>query len=238
MHELSESTGVKHPSCSCNRIHRRTFLADVGMGFTGLALGAMLHKDGVVRADAEPAWRAPDGRPHHPPKAKSVIWVFLSGGYSHLETFDPKPSLNRYAGKTFAETPFADPLRSPLHDRRSRSVVADEINIRDRYPIIYPMQVGFRRHGQSGVEITDWWPHFAECVDDVAFVRNMYTTDNDHAAENQIHTGRHRLDEPQPSVGAWVHYGLGSLNDNLPEYVVLGGPTRADPRGSIGSYSL
>jgi uncharacterized protein (DUF1501 family) len=66
----------------------------------------------------------------------------------------------------------------------------------------------------------------------------MYTTDNDHAAENQIHTGRHRLDEVQPSIGAWVHYGLGSLNENLPQYVVLGGPTRPDTRTSIGANYL
>jgi len=66
----------------------------------------------------------------------------------------------------------------------------------------------------------------------------MYTTDNDHAAENQMHTGRHRLDEVQPSVGSWVHYGLGSLNDNLPQFVVLPGPTRPDTRPSIGSYYL
>src|SRR5262249_33520755 len=72
----------------------------------------------------------------------------------------------------------------------------------------------------------------------IAFVRSMYTTDNDHAAENQIHTGRHRLDETQPSLGAWVHYGLGSLNENLPQFLVLGGPTRADNRSSIGSYYL
>jgi hypothetical protein len=66
----------------------------------------------------------------------------------------------------------------------------------------------------------------------------MYTTDNDHAAENQFHMGRHRLDEIQPSIGAWVHYGLGSLNENLPQYVVLGGPTRGDNRSSVGAYYL
>lgn len=214
------------------------FLADLGMGFTGLALGAMLQRDGVVRGDAPSSWQPPDGRPHFTPKAKSVIWIFLSGGYSHLETFDPKPALNRYAGKTFDQAPFANPLRSPLHDRRSRSVVAAEINVRDTYPIIYPLQVGFKKHGQSGIEISDWWPHLAGCVDDIAVVRSMYTTDNDHAAENQIHTGRHRLDEVQPSIGAWVHYGLGSLNDNLPQFAVLGGPTRPDTRPSISSYYL
>src|SRR5262249_18905277 len=219
------------PCCGC--VSRRTFLADFGMGFAGLALGAMLHRDGIARG-AE----VPTGKPLFTPKAKSIIWVFLSGGYSHLETFDPKPALNKYAGKTFEQTPFPNPLRSPLHDKRSRSVVADSINVRDKYPIVYPMQVGFRKHGQSGIEVTDWWPHLAGCVDDLAFVRSMGTTDNDHAAENQIHTGRHRLDEVQPSIGAWVHYGLGSLNDNLPQYVVLGGPTRPDTRVSIGAYYL
>jgi len=122
-----------------------------------------------------------------------------------------------------------------LHDQRSRSVVPFK---RFTSPTIYPMQVGFTKHGQSGIEITDWWPHLAGCVDDIAFVRNMYTTDNDHAAENQMHTGRHRLDETQPSIGSWVHYGLGSLNDNLPQFVVLGGPTRPDTRVSIQSYYL
>jgi hypothetical protein len=223
--------------CFCGRVSRRTFLADLGMGFTGLALGAMLHRDGVVRAD-DTHWSPPNGRPHFAAKAKSVIWIFLSGGYSHLETFDPKPALNHYAGKTFDQTPYQNPLRSPLHNLRSRSVVAEEINVRDTYPIIYPMQVGFRRHGESGIAVTDWWPHLATCVDDIAFVRSMYTTDNDHAAENQMHTGRHRLDEVQPSIGSWVHYGLGSLNDNLPQFVVVPGATRPDTRPSISSYYL
>ena len=85
-----------------------------------------------------------------------------------------------------------------------------------------PLQVGFKTHGEAGVEISDWWPHLATCVDDVAFVRSMYTTDNDHAAEFQMHHGRHKLDEPQPVVGSWIHYGLGTLNENLPQFVVLG----------------
>src|SRR5260221_9150471 len=88
-------------------LHRRAFLADLGMGFTGMALGAMLHRDGIVRAAAPPA-RLPLGghrQPHFPPKAKSVIWFFLVGGVSHMESFDPKPALNKYGGKTFADTP-------------------------------------------------------------------------------------------------------------------------------------
>jgi len=199
---------------------------------TGIALGSMLLEDGIARAAEVP------GALHHPPRAKSVIWIFLSGGYSHLETFDPKPALNDYAGKTFDQTPFENPVDSPLHKKRFRSVPAEEINVRDVYPTIYPMQVGWQKRGQCGVEITDWWPHLSEQVDELCFVRNMWTTDNDHAAENQIHTGRHRLDETQPSIGSWAHYGLGTLNENLPKFVVLGGPTRSDTRQSIDSYYL
>lgn len=209
---------------------RRTFLADVGLGCAGLSLGSLLADDGIVRAAVGGA--APSAR------ARSVIWIFLSGGYSHLETFDPKPALNQHAGKTYDKTPFDNPVNSPAHRRRFRSVPAEEINVRDVYPVIYPLQVGFAPRGRSGIEISDWWPHLAGCVDRLCFVRDMWTTDNDHAAENQIHTGRHRLDEPQPTIGSWASYGLGSLNDDLPRYVVLGGPTRSDTRQSIDSGYL
>jgi Protein of unknown function (DUF1501) len=194
---------------------RRTFLADVGLGFTGLALGAMLHRDGFA---SQEKWSPPDGRPHHPPKAKSVIWVFLSGGVSQLESFDPKPALTKYAGKTFADTPFDDPLKSPLFVKHSRDVVGGT----RPYPKIFPLQVGFKKHGDLGVEIADWFPNIAGVADELAFVRSMYTTDNDHGAEFQMHTGRHTLDEQQPTIGAWTSYGLGSLNDNLPSFVFLG----------------
>jgi Protein of unknown function (DUF1501) len=194
---------------------RRTFLADVGLGFTGLTLGAMLHRDGFA---SEAKWAPPDGKPHHTPKAKSVIWVFLSGGVSQLESFDPKPALTKYAGKTFAETPFADPLKSPLFVKHSRDVVGGT----RPYPKIFPLQVGFQKHGELGVEIADWFPNIAGVADELAFVRSMYTTDNDHGAEFQMHTGRHQLDEQQPTIGSWASYGLGTLNENLPSFVFLG----------------
>ena len=205
----------------CGRVRRRTFLADVGLGCTGLALGSMLGREQTARANE---MSAPDGRSHFPAKAKSVIWIFLSGGYSQLETFDPKPALNKYAGKTYDETSLPNPLKSPLFRQRSRDVVGgDRLHSK-----IFPLQVGFRKRGRSGIEISDWWPHLAGCVDDIAFVRSMYTTDNDHAAEFQMHTGRHKLDEQQPVIGSWISYGLGALNANLPEFVVIGQP--ADPR--------
>src|SRR5215475_3704072 len=84
---------------------RRAFLSHSGMGFAGLALSAMLHKDGF---GSQSSWSPPSGSPHFPPKAKSVIWLFMNGGVSHMETFDPKPMLTKYAGKTIAETPYKD----------------------------------------------------------------------------------------------------------------------------------
>lgn len=207
-----------------NGRNRREFLADVGMGFTGLALGAILQRDGIVRADTTDSFETPDGRPHLLPRAKRVIWLFLAGGYSHLETFDPKPAINKYAGKSFSATPFPNPLESPLLQQRARAVVSNA-KVREAVTSqakIYPMQVGHRKYGESGIFVSDWFPHLATCVDDIAVVRSMYTTDDDHAAAGQIHTGRHKLDETQPSVGAWVHYGLGTLNENLPQFVVLG----------------
>src|SRR5262249_17801660 len=141
--------------------HRRTFLADMGMGFVGLALGAMLHRDGYASPGA--AWSPPDGRPHFPAKAKSVIWLFMNGGVSHLESFDPKPMLNRYAGKTIAETPFKD-TQDPEKLKLARVVVINDANGQQRNRL-YPLQVGFKKRGHSGIEVSDWWPCLGECAD-------------------------------------------------------------------------
>ncbi|MEX0725080.1 MAG: DUF1501 domain-containing protein [Planctomycetaceae bacterium] len=215
----------------CLGATRRTFLADVGMGFTGLALGAMLGGEKSASARDEQAHIPPDGRAHFAPKAKKVIWIFLSGGYSQMETFDPKPALTKYADKTYDETEYPNPTKDPLFKERSRAVVGG-----DRpHSRIFPMQVGFRKRGEAGIEITDWWPHLGECVDDLAFVRSMYTTDNDHAAEFQIHHGRHKLDPPQPVIGSWIHYGLGTLNENLPQFVFIG--EAKDPRQKQDFYA-
>ncbi len=198
------------------RLPRRTFLSDLGMGFTGLALGAMLQRDGIARAGE---WRPPNGRPHFTPRAKNVIWLFMNGGVSHLESFDPKPMLTKYAGKTIAETPFAkaqDPAKLALE----RLLVPDANG--NQRNTLYPLQVGFRQHGQSGIEVSDWFPHLARQVDRLAVVRSLYTTDSNHGAQAQFHTGRNMLDGEFPTLGAWVHYGLGSLNDNLPQFISMG----------------
>jgi len=201
----------------CGRHARRLFLADLGWGFTGVALGSMLASDGVSRA--QPADADPLSAHRHPSRIKNVIWIFLSGGVSHLETFDPKPLLNKYAGKTFDETGLSNPQKLPLYRERSRSVVGFD---RDVVSKIMPLNIGYQKRGDAGIEVSDWLPHLGSVVDDLCIVRSMWTTDNDHAAEFQFHTGRHALDEQQPTIGSWISYGLGSLNENLPKFVFLG----------------
>jgi hypothetical protein len=213
-------TSSHHPAC-CPGVTRRGFLADVGMGFTGLALGAMLFKDGVARA-GERRTGKPDGTPQFAPKAKSVIWLFMVGGASHMESFDPKPELTKYAGKTIAESPHKKCLDSE-YLKNLRIHIQGDANGHIRQKL-YPLQVGHRKRGQSGIDISDWWPNVGDCIDDIALVRSMWTTDNNHGAQLQFHTGRHVLEGAFPTIGSWVHYGLGSLNDNLPQFVVLGTP--------------
>jgi hypothetical protein len=202
---------------ACPGISRRSFLVDTGMGFTGLALGAMLFKDGVARAAEVPSG---DVARVFEPKAKAVIWIFLCGGVSHVESFDPKPELNRYAGKSIDETPYKD----ALNPAKLKDIVSANPAHGGRR-ILMGLNTGFRKWGQSGLEVSDWWPHVGSCADDLAVVRSLWTTDNDHGAQLQFHTGRHVREGAHPTIGSWVSYGLGTLNENLPEYVVLGSPT-------------
>lgn len=195
---------------------RRSFLADTGLGFTGLALGAMLFKDGVGRA-ADPKVGVESG-PHHPAKAKNVIWIFLCGGVSHLESWDPKPALNKYAGKSIADTPFADAVKA-----EKKEVVEGNPKHGNRKTLM-GLNCGYARYGKSELLAADWWKHTAAMADDLAVVRSVWTTDNDHGAMLQFHTGRHVREGAYPTIGSWACYGLGALADDLPEYVVLGVP--------------
>lgn len=208
------------PCGLCQPTSRRAFLADMGLGFTGLALGAMLARDGVLRAESESAWQPPDGSPHRTPRAKSVIWLFMNGGVSHMESFDPKPELTRYAGKSISETPYKD-AQNPEKLKLARVTVVNDANGQQRNKL-YPLQVGYRPYGESGISLSDWVPHMGSCVDDLAVIRSLYTTDDNHGAQTQFHSGRHMLDGEYPTLGAWVHYGLGSLNDNLPQFISMG----------------
>jgi hypothetical protein len=204
---------------------RRTFLARSGMGLGGLALSAMFARDGFAAQEQLVS--------HFAPRARSVVWLFMIGGASHLETFDPKPALNKYAGKKITETPYESVLKSP-YLANERVVFVDPNNgfIRQE---LYPLQIGFQKRGDSGLEISDWWPHLSQCADDLAIVRSMWTEDSNHGAQLQFHTGRHRIDGYFPTIGAWASYGLGSLNENLPEFIVLGNPI-ADCCGGMEAH--
>ncbi len=125
-----------------------------------------------------------------------------------------------YAGKTIPETPYKD-VQNPEKLKLARVVVINDANGQQRTKL-FPTQVGFKKYGKSGIPVSDWFPHIGGCVDDVSIVRSMYTTDDNHGAQTQFHTGRHMLDGEYPTLGAWVHYGLGSLNDNLPQFVSMG----------------
>src|SRR5207249_11063032 len=210
---------ARSKSSCCPGVTRRSFLLDTGMGFTGLALSAMLFRDGQARAESASA--SPDGKPHFPAKAKSVIWIFLCGGVSHVESFDPKPALNKYAGKSIEDTPYKD----ALNPERLKDVLAGNPAHGGR-KILMALNTGYKRYGQCGLEVGNWWTHIGSCADDLAVVRSLWTVHNDHGAQLTWHTGRHPREGAFPTVGSWTCYGLGTLNQKLPEYVVLGEPTR------------
>ncbi len=196
--------------------NRRDFLGRLGLGLTGIAFQAMMAKE----AQGSGLWTPPDGFPMHAPKAKRVIWLFMRGGVSHMESFDPKPMLNRYAGKSIEATPFKEVL-NPDKLKNVRVVVVNDANGQQRN-VIYPMQTGYKRYGQCGVEISDWFPHIGSCADEIAFVRSMWTTDNNHGAQVQFASGRHMLEPRVPTLGAWVNYGLGAMTDDLPSFINMG----------------
>jgi Protein of unknown function (DUF1501) len=236
---MNQAAAMKHypANCGCSGLSRRGFLADMGMGFVGLALGAMLHRDGIVRGDQIHGWRPPDGQPHFPARAKRVIWLMMRGGVSHLESFDPKPELTRNEGKTINETQHQATVFASPYLKNVREQVANNI-IDKTTGKIYPTQIGFQQGGQSGTLVSDWWPHVRECVDDLAVIRSMYTTDNNHGAQMEFFTGRHLLDGCFPTIGAWVHYGLGALSDDLPQFISIGPPLEYQCMGATDANYL
>ena len=192
---------------SSQSINRRHFLADTGMGFTGLALGAMLHNE----TKAAPAT-------HHPAKAQSVIWIFLAGGVSQMESFDVKPALNKYDGKTYDQTPFKDFINK---DRVEKNLSGAGMSIPPRKEL-KRLQTGYATYGQSGLVAGDWFSKIGECADDLAVVRSLWTVHPNHGMQLTWHTGYHVREGSKPTLGAWVSYGLGSLNEQLPKFVVMG----------------
>lgn len=207
----------------CRNTNRREFLHSVGGGFTHLALAGMLAQDGFFN-QANAATHGASKNPlaprpkHFPAKARSVIFLFMYGGPSHIDTFDYKPGMVGMDGKTIAVTTFG---------RGGK---------KNEGRIVEP-KWDFRQYGQSGKHVSALFPHVAECVDDIAFVHSMQADSPIHgSAMLMMNSGS--LVSGKPSLGSWVNYGLGTVNQNLPGYVVMldktGGPISGAKNWSAG----
>ncbi len=183
--------------------NRREFFSRIADGLHGTALMSLLGSD--MYAAAPPVFDLKAKAPHFAPKAKSVIHLFMNGGPSQVDLFDPKPTLKRLAGTA-----------------PSRELSFAISNGKDA-GVLFPSPFEFKNRGKSGIEISSALPHLAECADDIAVIRSMYGEHANHEpALFLMHTGR--TIASRPAIGAWVAYGLGTENQNLPAYVVLDDP--------------
>ncbi len=186
---------------------RRSFLWEVGGGFAALGLVDLLSRDGFFDRPARAGEATATVCPlHFPVKAKHCIFLFMNGAPSQIDTFDPKPELVKYDGKPYSgKVKFGSNNRSVGHLMKS------------------PFK--FQKHGESGLEISDLFPHTARHADDLCVLRAMYTDTAAHSSGClQMNTGSPLTGHP--SLGSWLSYGLGSLNESLPNFVVM-----TDPRG-------
>lgn len=182
---------------------RREMLVRSGTGFGALALAGLLGDSAIASEPAAPINPLVSKLAHRPAQAKSVIFLFMQGGPSHLDTFDPKPALHRLAGK-------------PLPDSFGRIITA----MGEFDSPVLPCKRKWAQHGESGLWISDWLPHTAKCADDLAVIRSCWTNGINHSGGVcQMNTGTQFAG--RPSLGAWVTYGLGSVNENLPAFVVM-----------------
>jgi hypothetical protein len=198
---------------------RRDFLFDSCGGIAGLGLLSLLDNDNLLAANCSTVPAAkPAKKPHFEPRAKSVISLFMSGGVSHVDTFDPKPALNRFAGQ-------------PLTGK-------GEVIVRQGHPgPLMPSPFQFRKYGASGLDVSEIFPRIASHADELAVLRSVVSKSNDHVqAHYALASGMIRMGFP--SVGSWVTYGLGSESQSLPAFVVLydarGGPFGGPSNWSAG----
>ncbi|MCP4836667.1 MAG: DUF1501 domain-containing protein, partial [Phycisphaera sp.] len=217
----------REPGTSCGRT-RREFLWEAGGGFTGVALASMLAGDGFLAKQV----RAADGttpfestgnplapqRPHFAPKAKTVIFLFMYGGPSQVDTFDYKPKLYGLDGKTIDVK-----VKGRGGERNQGRVVGPKWK--------------FKQHGESGAWVSELFPNVATCVDDIAFIKSMYAESPLHgSAMLMMNSGQ--ILSGSPAIGSWANYGLGSVNENLPGFVVMldhtGGPISGAKNWSSG----
>ena len=191
----------------CGRT-RREFLWQTAGGFGALPLIDLLGRDGAIDSK----------RPHFEPKCKSVIFLFMYGGPSHVDTFDHKPELFKFDGKT---------IKVKTHGRGGH---------KNEGRVVGP-KWSFQQYGQSGAWVSELFPHVATCVDDIAFIKSM-TADSPIHGSAMLMMNSGRILSGNPSLGSWVNYGLGSENEDLPGYVVMldktGGPISGAKNWSSG----
>lgn len=205
---------------------RRTFLGRSGLAIGATALWSLLAKDSSGNEEKKAAASAAEHGglatlPHFAPKAKRVIYMMQSGAPSQVDLFDYKPQLAKYRGEELPESVhMGQRLTTMTADQKSRSVL--------------PSITKFSQHGENGTWISDWLPHTASIVDDLCIVKSMHTDAINHAPAVTFWLTGAEL-PGRPSVGAWLSYGLGSENENLPSYVVL---TSRDKEGSCGQLFL
>lgn len=186
-------------------ITRRRFLTSAASGLGSLALVSLLKQDSLLARESATANPLAPKRPHHPARAKNCIFIFLAGGTSQIELFDPKPKLATRTGEKLPDSFFKNERFSFIKPEQS---------------LLMGSHFPYRQYGQCGMELSELLPHVGSCADDLTLIRSMHTDQFDHApAEIMFSTG---IETPgRPSAGAWVLYGLGSESANLPGYVVL-----------------
>ena len=196
-------------------LSRRQFLNRFGLGLGGIALADLLSPAPILAASSTGADRGIlGGRLHHPPKAKRVIYLFMAGGPSQLETFDYKPLLNERNGEELPD--------SVRRGQRLTGMTGNQASL----PLAGSIY-RFAQHGQNGAWVSELLPCTAKVVDDLCVVRSMFTEAINHdPAITFLQTGAQN--SGRPSIGAWAHYGLGSDNENLPAFVVLITPGKVD----------
>jgi len=209
---------MQHQPCHLTRRH---FLAQSSFGIGGLALAWLRHKDRLLGAPARPELEQRrfdllPKRPHFEPRATAMISLFMQGGPSHLDLFDPKPIMARFDGRPFPGTIQYD-------------------NAAEASAKVLHSPWKFRKHGRSGIELSELLPNLSEIADDICVIRSMRTGVNNH---NQsilaLHAGR--IQRGRPVLGSWLTYGLGSESQNLPAYVVLTDPV-SQPVEGVSNWS-
>ncbi|MEZ5391323.1 MAG: DUF1501 domain-containing protein [Bryobacterales bacterium] len=198
----------RQSACRCTR---REALRTASAGFGMVALAGLMAEEAGAAVTGPVDPMAPK-KPHFPPKVKNVILCYLSGGLSHIDSFDPKPRLTKEAGQ-------------PMPFKTERTMFNDDGNI-------MPSPWAFHNYGESGIPVSDLFPHIGKQADELTVIRSMTAPFMEHAQANFFHCGMPFTGFP--SIGAWTTYGLGTENRDLPGYVVLG--SGVIPLGGINMY--